>query len=468
MAAAKTPYSIDHRLLFPNGRVKYVHEQCETVFDAEGKPLLSRGSVQDVTDRKLIENELFRSREEWMETFNLMPDLIAVLDDKHRIVRVNKAMADRLHLPAEAAAGLPCYSCVHDAQAPHANCPHSMMLCDHQSHMMEVREPGLGGDFLVSVTPIFDESGNLKGGIHVARDITDRKRREEALRRYNRMLIALGNSSQAMMRARSEQELLADVCKIVVNDCGHAMVWVGYAENDEAKTVRPIASAGFEEGYLGTLNITWADTERGRGPTGTAIRTGKMCACRNMHNDPAFLPWREEAVKRGYASSIVVPLVAEGATFGAITIYSREADAFADDEARLLTGLANDLSHGIAAIREATARAQAEKALRKITADLVRSNRDLEQFAYVASHDLQEPLRAVAGFMSILSSKHAEKLDKEAKSYIEWAVDGAERMQRLIHDLLAFSRVGTRGAEFKPVSMRGRSRRGNEKPARRY
>jgi PAS domain S-box-containing protein len=143
------------------------------------------------------------------------------------------------------------------------------------------------------------------------------------------------------------------------------MVWIGYAEEDEAKTVRPVAYAGFEEGYLKTLNITWADTENGRGPTGTAIRTGKPSACRNMLTDPQFAPWRKEAMKRGYASSMVFPLIGDGKTFGTITIYSKELDSFTEDEVGLLTGLANDLAYGITAIRLRAARAQAEEALRE-------------------------------------------------------------------------------------------------------
>ena len=73
------------------------------------------------------------------------------------------------------------------------------------------------------------------------------------------------------------------------------------------------------------MRITWADSERGRGPTGTAIRTGQPSICRNMLTDPTFLPWREEALKRGYASSLVVPLKEGDKAFGAITIYSRRA-----------------------------------------------------------------------------------------------------------------------------------------------
>lgn len=195
-------------------------------------------------------------------------------------------------------------------------------------------------------------------------DITPRKKREDELSKLNRTLRAHNNSSHAMMRAQNESEYLQEVCRIVVEDCGHAMVWIGFAEDDEAKSVRPVAYSGFEEGYLETLGITWDDNERGRGPTGTSIRMGKPSMCRNMLTDPQFEPWREQALKRGYASSLVLPLIADDKTFGAITIYSREPDPFTEDEVALLSELANDLAYGISAIRLREERNQAEEALR--------------------------------------------------------------------------------------------------------
>ena len=167
-----------------------------------------------------------------------------------------------------------------------------------------------------------------------------------------------------MVRATDEAAYLEQVCRIIVDDCGHPMVWIGFAERDPDKTVRPVAYAGFDRGYLETLRLTWADTERGRGPTGTAIRTGKVSACTNMRTDPRFSPWRAEAIARGYASSIVFPLMAEGSAFGALTIYSAEPDPFSEDEQAFLSQLADDLALGISMIRQRLARRRAEQALR--------------------------------------------------------------------------------------------------------
>jgi signal transduction histidine kinase len=104
--------------------------------------------------------------------------------------------------------------------------------------------------------------------------------------------------------------------------------------------------------------------------------------------------------------------------------------------------------------KEIDIRKKAETALLKTAEDLARSNKDLEQFAYVASHDLQEPLRAVAGFMGLLKKQFGDAMNETAKEYMDFAVEGAERMQRLIDDLLSYSRVGTRGRKFAIFPMK--------------
>jgi PAS domain S-box-containing protein len=107
----------------------------------------------------------------------------------------------------------------------------------------------------------------------------------------------------------------------------------------------------------------------------------------------------------------------------------------------------------VVVFKDITERNLAEANLRQTMDDLARSNRELEQFAYIVSHDLQEPLRMVAGYMDLLVRRYSDRLDDDAREFIDYAVDGARRMRRLIEDLLEYSRVGTRGQRLQPVSL---------------
>ncbi len=103
--------------------------------------------------------------------------------------------------------------------------------------------------------------------------------------------------------------------------------------------------------------------------------------------------------------------------------------------------------------QEIAERLEAERKLEQLTTDLKRSNQELETFAYVAAHDLQEPLRAVTGYTQLLVDEYQDRLDETALEYMDLVADGATRMQQLIQDLLAYSRVSSRGQEFTPVDV---------------
>src|SRR5262249_26091976 len=124
------------------------------------------------------------------------------------------------------------------------------------------------------------------------------KRDEEQLRRLNKAHRALSVSNEALVRAEDEGVLLEEICRAIVELAGYRMCWVGCAKRDEARSVRPIARAGYDEGYVDRADVSWADTERGRGPTGTAIRTARPFVQQDVASASAFAPWRAEALKR--------------------------------------------------------------------------------------------------------------------------------------------------------------------------
>ncbi len=200
------------------------------------------------------------------------------------------------------------------------------------------------------------------------RDITLRKQGEASLRKLYRALKMLSECNQTLVQAGEEQHLLEDICRLVVEAGGYRMAWVGYAVHDAERQIRPVAQCGFEEGYLESAHITWEDAERGRGPTGTAVRTGVTQINQNFLTNPSMAPWRELAQQRGFQSSIALPLIKDHSTFGVLTIYSAQPDAFDAEETALLTELAEDLAFGITALRERIDLRRAEEQVRRANA----------------------------------------------------------------------------------------------------
>ncbi len=192
----------------------------------------------------------------------------------------------------------------------------------------------------------------------------DGLRSQQEITRLNRALKALSRVNHAVIHASDEAQLLQSVCQIIVSEGRYRFCWVGFAEQDPDKTVRAAAYAGFEEGYLESARVSWADTERGRGPGGSAVRTSRHCVVRNIKQDRSFAPWAEEASKRGYQSVLALPLLAGGKAFGCVSIYAAEIDGFDAQEIELLQEMASDLSYGIVALRAQSEWKRAEERLR--------------------------------------------------------------------------------------------------------
>ena len=223
-----------------------------------------------------------------------------------------------------------------------------------------------------SKVPLIDVKGEIRGVLGTYEDITVHKRTSDELIKAKKVIQALSDCNNAVIHIKDEVELLRVICRIVVDVGGYRMAWVGYAEEDRNQTVTPVAKYGHEQDYLKTVNVTWKDAERGKGPAGTCIRTGFPSIIHSVVSQAECAPWKVEASKRGYASIIGLPLFLNGGRFGALTIYSSETDAFDTEEVEFLVKLSSNLSYGIEALRLGKARMQAEESLKKANLDLER------------------------------------------------------------------------------------------------
>jgi len=209
------------------------------------------------------------------------------------------------------------------------------------------------------------ESGGKKLVLSIVHDITERKQAEEALCKVNRALKTLSVCNEILVRATSESALLNDICQTIIKVSGYRMVWVGFVEKNKKKTVRPVAHAGYEKGFLDAVTMTWAYDKQGSCPIGMALQTGKSYISKDINTDPNSASSREEALKRGYASSIAIPLMADNQSIGILNIYADKPDAFDKEEIKLLSELADDLAYGIIALRIRIERKEVDEQLKR-------------------------------------------------------------------------------------------------------
>jgi PAS domain S-box-containing protein len=207
---------------------------------------------------------------------------------------------------------------------------------------------------------------------------------EQALQKVNRTLRALSECNALLIHTEKEQDMFNDVCRMLVATGCYRMAWVGLAEHDAGKIVRPLAHRGYEAGYLKNARISWADGEQGQSLAGTAIRTGAVQIAQDLVTDSRMAPWwRHEVSKRGYASGIAVPLKNESGVFGVLAIFASQTNAFTDEEVGLLEELAADLAFGIDALRNRVKLKRRQEHLEELvqsrTTELRETNQRLEK-----------------------------------------------------------------------------------------
>lgn len=261
-------------------------------------------------------------------------------------------------------------------------------------------------------------------------DITERKEAELKLERANRALKLLSTCNEALVRAENEDDLLAAFCRHSLEIGGYRMAWVGYAQDDAARLIKPIAAAGDEDNYLTTIHLSWSEkVPEGKGPAGRAIRSGKAVVCEDITRDAEFFFWKDRALAAGFRSVICLPLHTGDHTFGVLGLYSSEVNHPGADELKLLQELADDLSFGIGNLRSRQQRRRMEVAVMKVATSV--STSVSEDFFFDLAKSIAEALDAQAAFVarllpgeSIIARTVAAVVDGKAVDNFEYPLRG--------------------------------------------
>lgn len=408
----------------------------------------------------MAEEILCSAHKQQLNVLEFLPDATFVIDQDKKVIAWNRAMEDMTGVHREEIIGkgdyayaVPFYGVERpilidliflDKEEAESRYDHVMRDGDMLTAEIfsSVFYGGRGAYLWGRASPLFDSEGNIVGAIESIRDITEKKLTERKIDHLNRVLLAIRNVNQLVVRETDPEKMLKGVCAALIETRGYQNAWIALL-NDSRKLVT-VAKAGLGEDFL---------------PMIERLKRGELTECAQnaldrpgvtVTEDPfsscAECPLSSTCEGRG---AMTLRLEHEGNIYGIMSLSIPREYVTDDEEKALLEEVAEDIVFALHSMELEKARRQAENKLKKYSEDLERSNQELEQFAYVASHDLQEPLRMITSYVKLLQLRYKDKLDDDANDFINYAFDGATRMQMLINDLLAFSRVSTRGNPFE-------------------
>lgn len=265
------------------------------------------------------------------------------------------------------------------------------------------RKDGTEFDLEWQVAPVRDAGGETTHFVGIQRDVTERKARERELNSANRALHMLSSCNEALVRAEDEEELLTRICRIAVEKGSYRMAWVGYAQDDEAKSIKPVAHAGAEDGYLSKIKISWNEHDPlGQGPAGQVIRTGQAFVCADFSRDPTLAPWHAVAARHGYRGVLLLPLLDGPRTFGFLGLYRAVVNEPGAGELKLLQELADNLAFGIVHLRARLDQQRLQTAVLQVAAG-VSGAFGTEFFEHLSRH-MADAVGAQAGVVAKINA----------------------------------------------------------------
>lgn len=284
---------------------------------------------------------------------------------------------------------------------------------------------------------IKDNDGNLVGFVLMSMDVTDKKEAEARLAlqyTITRILVESSEIDEAVFR------ILGTICFSMRWQYGE--MWIVDKGSDRLKFGGKWCES---EGCFSAFDAATRDMTfgKGEGLPGRVWESGQAAFIHNITADDNFLR-TDAAIKDCLCCGFAFPVKSAGAILGVMSFFSRDIYELTDDMKEMFEAIGRQIGGFIE-------RKNMEDRLKLYSDELQRSNKELEQFAYIVSHDLQQPLRGISGFAQLLEKRYKDKLTEEASEFISYITQGTDRMQRLITDLLSYSRITTRPMPFKAV-----------------
>jgi len=415
---------------------------------------------QEVTERRKTEDALLHAKNEWECTFDSMPDLVAILDRKHRIVRANKSMARHMDMNTDDCVGLNCFTCVHNLNGPPSYCPHSLSMADGKEHVAEIHEDRLGGDFMVSTTPLLDKQGQVIGSVHVARDITERKRMEQELRssldrarQRESEVSALLKASRTILENQQFQQTAQSIFNCCKELVGATAGYVALLSKDgKENEVLFLDSGGQSCAVDRSLPMPI------RGLRAEAFRTNKAV----YHNDFSNSEWAK-FIPGGHVALrnvLFAPLVIGAKTVGIIGLANKPG-GFIEHDADMASAFGELASIALINSRNMESLEDNQKRLKEYSQRLeemveerTRELQDSQRLAAIGEtagmvgHDIRNPLQSIEGAVylakeTIGSLPATSKEAKELSEVLDIIQNQAEYINRLVADLQDFARTPT-------------------------
>ena len=305
-------------------------------------------SVMDVTERRRAEAEIRLAAEKWQITFDAIGDAVCLIDQDLKISQCNQAMISLAGKPVAEIIGRTCWEALLGSSEAPEDCGCVRMATSRQRESFTMP---LGDRWYhATAHPILNETGECTGGVYIIADITDYQRATQKIKDLNVLLKAVKDINEALLRVQTEPDLFRQTCDLLLKVPYVRFVWIGLLQPKNCR-IKVVAHAGEEQGHLGTMKISWDESEFGKGPTGEAIRTRKPMVVNDIATDARMAPWRQEVLKRGYHSSISLPLVHQDEVIGILKIYSGELDVFGPEKLEFFTQVAGDIVVGVKGLR---------------------------------------------------------------------------------------------------------------------